>query len=98
MLSSARQFEPPTLWTIDTDGANLTQLTELAIRSVPSGHPTASDRLLEQPGGIYEIFVMTADGTGITQLTTSPGADFNPTFSPDGQQIAWWKLRQPGDI
>jgi len=42
---------------------------------------------------------MKADGSGITQLTTSAGADFNPTFSPDGQQIAWWKLRGgQGDV
>jgi TolB protein len=40
-----------------------------------------------------------ADGNNLQQLTASAGADFNPTFSPDGRQIAWWKLRfGQGDI
>ena len=37
-----------------------------------------------------EIFVMNADGTGVTQLTRNDGVrDEGPAWSPDGQQIAY---------
>ena len=37
----------------------------------------------------YEIQVMNADGTNLTNLTHSPGNDFDPTWSPDGSHIAF---------
>jgi TolB protein len=36
---------------------------------------------------------MKADGTGIKQLMSVPGADFDPTWSSDGKQIAFTSLR-----
>jgi Tol biopolymer transport system component len=37
----------------------------------------------------HDIYVMNADGTERTQLTTDPEADFDPVWSPDGTQIAF---------
>jgi Tol biopolymer transport system component len=97
-----RQFEDPTIWTIDVDGRNLTELTppgphaDLDPQFSPNGKQIvfASNR-----GGTFEIYVMNADGSDVAQLTTSAGGDFNPTFSPDGRQIAWGKQRfGSGDI
>jgi TolB protein len=39
--------------------------------------------------GDDEIHVMTADGTSSAQVTTSPGFDDWPTFSPDDTAIAF---------
>ena len=36
-----------------------------------------------------DIWTVGLDGTGLTRLTTSPGVDQFPVFSPDGQQIAF---------
>ena len=36
---------------------------------------------------------MNADGTGQTRLTSSPEADFSPSWSPDGQKIAFASAR-----
>jgi TolB protein len=38
-----------------------------------------------------DIYVMNADGSGITRLTTDPAAEWNPVWSPDGTQIAFVK-------
>ncbi len=42
-------------------------------------------------GGSH-IFVMNADGSGVTQLTESPGYDFAPAWSPDGTKIAFTRV------
>jgi Tol biopolymer transport system component len=36
-----------------------------------------------------EIFVINADGSGLRRLTRNTVADWEPTWSPDGQRIAW---------
>ncbi|MDP6214321.1 MAG: hypothetical protein QGI41_05215, partial [Acidimicrobiales bacterium] len=43
--------------------------------------------------GDDEIFVMNADGTGVTQLTDNDGRDGFPVWSPNGKQIAFESLR-----
>ena len=35
--------------------------------------------------GDFEVWVIDADGTDLTQLTFNPGEDTAPAFSPDGQ-------------
>jgi Tol biopolymer transport system component len=37
----------------------------------------------------FEIYVMKADGTGTTQLTSTLGSNDFPAWSPDGRQIAF---------
>jgi TolB protein len=41
----------------------------------------------------YNVYVMNADGTGATRLTTAPGEDGWPSWSPDGRQIAFTTTR-----
>ena len=38
--------------------------------------------------GNAEIYVMKADGSGLTNLTNNPADDGGPVWSPDGHQIA----------
>ena len=45
-----------------------------------------------RPGlNVDEIYVMNADGSGHTRLTTTANdvEDLDPSWSPDGRQIAW---------
>jgi hypothetical protein len=37
--------------------------------------------------GTEDVYVVNADGTGLRRLTTTPGWDFDPSWSPDGRQI-----------
>ena len=46
--------------------------------------------------GTFDIYVMNADGTGTTRLTSTKEDDSHPTWSPDGRRIAF--ARSPGDI
>lgn len=43
----------------------------------------------------YDIFVISADGRGRTNLTQHPAKDTTPTWSPDGQTIAFVSNRDP---
>lgn len=40
-----------------------------------------------------EIYVMNADGTNTTRLTTT-NCEYTPDFSPDGSKIVWFSARQ----
>src|SRR5256885_2251960 len=43
--------------------------------------------------GNDEIYVMNADGTGVTRLTNDPASDSQPAWSPDGSRIAFTSTR-----
>lgn len=45
--------------------------------------------------GSDDIYAVNADGSGLERLTTSEDLEFDPTWSPDGQSIAY--RRQTGD-
>ena len=50
----------------------------LALISVVTGDP--------------DIYVMNADGTGLTDITNDPSVDLYPAFSPDGTEIVFTHL------
>jgi Tol biopolymer transport system component len=39
------------------------------------------------------LYVINADGTGLRNLPSAPGGDFEPDWSPDGNKIAFTSLR-----
>lgn len=43
------------------------------------------------PGSIYQVYTMRADGSDPTKIT-SGGQSFTPAFSPDGRQLAVFRL------
>jgi Tol biopolymer transport system component len=41
-----------------------------------------------------DIYVIDADGSGLVRLTTAPGPDYRPVWSPDGTRIAFVSYRE----
>lgn len=83
------------IWVMDADdGGNKTQLTSFppgmgGIAATPSFSPTGKSIVFAAP--TRHLAIMNADGTGLMQLE-DPGMDSQPTWSPDGTKIAYFRI------
>lgn len=59
---------------------------------------TEQKQLDTDPSYFAEIYIMKADGTGQTRLTTTPGYDGGPFFNHDGSRIVWRRFDENGLI
>jgi putative hemolysin len=56
-----------------------------------------SDR--DQRAGVYDIYIMQANGSGVRRLTADTAIDYEPAWSPDGTSIAFRSHHDgPADI
>jgi Tol biopolymer transport system component len=82
----------PKIWAVNPDGTNLIQLTrgphpDFIPAWSPDGRKIAFTREFR---GSAEIFLMNADGSGVTQLTQETAShEQYPAWSPDGRRIAY---------
>lgn len=58
--------------------------------------PSEKEIFNRDPSYFLDIYIMNADGSGLRRLTTSPGYDGGPFFSPDGQRIVWRRFSADG--
>jgi TolB protein len=85
------------IYAMDPDGSNLEQLTNVSGQdSGPRYSPDGSEIVFQSArSGNLEIYRMDADGTNVRQLTdNADGGPFQafdafPTWSTDGERIAW---------
>lgn len=85
------------LYVINTDGSGFTQLTDTPAVSEdeaiwsPDGQKIVFTAFGKQDSGSFDkdIFIMNRDGTSIARVTTDPGQDFDPSWSPDSKQIVF---------
>jgi Tol biopolymer transport system component len=61
----------------------------------PVQRPSSLNRIafVSDRHGNQEIYVMNADGSGLTRLTDNPAEDNSPVWSPDGKYIAFVSTR-----
>src|SRR4051812_19906841 len=60
--------------------------------------PEDRARFEKDPAYYGDIYLMNADGSDVRQLTTAPGYDGGPFFSPDGQRIIWRHFAESGMV
>ncbi len=85
------------IWAMNADGSDQRRITirprAFWSESRPSWSADGKKLLFladrDVPVGNIEIYSMNADGTGDARLTTYPGHDDAPAFSPDGRRIAF---------
>ena len=66
----------------------------------PTNKLSAADlkRLETDPSWFADIYLMNADGSNVRRLTSTPGYDGGPFFSPDGRRILWRRFNEKGDL
>jgi TolB protein len=81
------------LFVVGPEGVVANQITNNSSDTAPAPSPDAAKitfmSLNRDGAGNYEIFVMDSNGTSITRLTNNSANDGLPTWSPDGQTIAF---------
>ena len=60
--------------------------------------PEDRKRYETDPAYFGDIYIMNADGSNQRRLTSTPGYDGGPFFSPDGQRIIWRQFDESGAI
>jgi Tol biopolymer transport system component len=78
------------IFTLDLPSAKVTQLT--SGRNHHDQHPKWSPdgrriSFVSSRSGNFDLYVMNADGTGVTRVTDHPANDFDPIWMPDGQSM-----------
>jgi uncharacterized repeat protein (TIGR01451 family) len=96
------------LYVMNEDGSGLTPLTNAGASNnppenrMPDWSPDGTEIAFSStrdvsPPSFGEIYVMNADGSGVTRLTFGgTNSALNPSWSPDGTKIAFWSDRVTG--
>jgi len=79
---------------MDSEGGSRRQLTSNDSDSSPDWSPTGNRiAFMRLTGNNWDIWVISSDGSGETQLTTDGSIDGLPAWSPDGTSIAFLSNR-----
>src|SRR3989440_484836 len=66
--------------------------------AAPSGRPAGGQiAFTTERDGNVDIYLMNADGSGVTRLTNNPAGDFWPVWSSDGTKIVFQSERDGND-
>ncbi|HSB65101.1 MAG TPA: hypothetical protein VLD65_00900, partial [Anaerolineales bacterium] len=93
------------IWLMNIDGTGLIQVTNIPEGACqPNWSPDGTQLVFISPcigGGMIKypgssLFIINADGSGLTPLPSAPGGDYDPHWSPDGTLIAFTSLRNGG--
>jgi len=87
------------IYVINSDGTNLTQLTDYGENEryatwFPNGHIILYARMLGAETDTYDIFSMNSDGSDQKNLSDYPGPDWGGIVSPNNQKVLFISKRE----
>jgi len=94
-LTNARGYDAEASYSPDGQWIVLSSMRDAYNRTLS---PQEQKQLATDPSYFGEIYIMKADGSGQTRLTTAPGYDGGPFFTHDGQHIVWRHFDEQGLI
>lgn len=85
------------IWIVHPDGTGLVQLTHGLNNEQPAWSPDSRQiAYASNAGGTNDIWIMDADGQNVQRLTSLPGEEDHPSFSPSGGQLVFSETISPG--
>jgi Tol biopolymer transport system component len=94
-LTNARGYDAEGSYSPDGQWIAFTSMRDAYNRTLSADE---QKQLEVDPSYFAEIYIMRADGSGQKRLTTVPGYDGGPFFSPDGKRIIWRRFDTSGLI
>ncbi|HEY6359945.1 MAG TPA: hypothetical protein VIX63_02510, partial [Vicinamibacterales bacterium] len=94
-LTSARGYDAEASYSPDGQWIAFSSMRDAYNRTLT---PAEQKQLEVDPSYFAEIYIMRADGSGQRRLTSVPGYDGGPFFSPDGTRIVWRRFDEQGLI
>ena len=78
------------IWLVHPDGSGLVQLTHGLANKQPAWSPDGRQlAYTSNAGGTNDIWIMDADGQNAQRLTSLPGEEDHPSFSPAGDRVVF---------
>ena len=87
--------DTPDIYIMDIDGENLTELVDLPEQYdfYPRWSPDGSQIIfISSRSGNFEVWLMNADGSNLTQFTESETPVINATWSPDAEYLVFTQI------
>jgi Tol biopolymer transport system component len=94
-LTTARGYDAEGSYSPDGQWIVFTSMRDAYTRTLTDKEKTMME---QDPGYFGEIYIMRADGSDQKRLTSVPGYDGGPFFSPDGKRIIWRRFDEQGLI
>jgi len=94
-LTNARGYDAEGSYSPDGQWIVFTSMRDAYNRTL---NAEEQKQLEVDPSYFAEIYIMRADGSGQKRLTSVPGYDGGPFFSPDGKRIIWRRFDTSGLI
>ncbi|MBI3401888.1 MAG: PD40 domain-containing protein [Acidobacteria bacterium] len=94
-LTTARGYDAEGSYSPDGQWIVFTSMRDAYNRTLSDAE---KKQLETDPSYFAEIYIMRADGSGQTRLTTANGYDGGPFFTQDGKKIVWRRFDEKGLI